>query len=102
MGLAVTEQSFEHEVLESERPVLVDFWAPWCGPCKKFTPVIERVAAERGDGVKLVTVNIDEEKALAQRYAVKSIPTVIQFEEGEPVARSVGAVPKWLLELQLE
>jgi thioredoxin 1 len=100
MANAVTEQTFEQEVLGSEQPVLVDFWAEWCGPCHAIAPVLDQIAAER-DELKVVKLNIDEQPALAQRYGVMSIPTLILFKEGEPVAAAVGAMPKSMLEQRL-
>ena len=86
MATAVTEQTFEQEVTKSEKPVIVDFWAEWCGPCHAVAPVLDRIAEERGGEIKLVKVNIDEEQGLAQRYGVSSIPTMILFKDGEPAA----------------
>ena len=101
MASAVTEQSFEQEVIQSETPVIVDFWAEWCGPCHAVAPVLDRIAQERANEVKLVKVNIDEEQGLAQRYGISSIPTIMLFENGEPAAAAVGAYPKQALERQL-
>ena len=98
MALDVTEQTFEQEVLKSDTPVIVDFWAEWCGPCHAVAPVLEKIAEERKDEVKLVKVNIDEEQALSQKYGVMSIPTMILFKDGEPAAAAVGAQPKSALE----
>jgi thioredoxin 1 len=100
MANAVTEQTFEQEVLASEQPVLVDFWAEWCGPCHAIAPVLDQIAAER-DELKVVKLNIDEQPAVAQRYGVMSIPTLILFKDGEPVAAAVGAMPKSMLEQRL-
>jgi thioredoxin 1 len=100
MAEAVTEATFEQEVLGSDKRVLVDFWAEWCGPCHAVSPVLDRIAAERED-VKLVKVNIDEQPELAQRFGVASIPTMILFEGGEPTRAAVGAQPKASLERQL-
>jgi thioredoxin 1 len=100
MADAVTEQTFETEVLGSDQPVLVDFWADWCGPCHAVAPVLDQIAAERGD-LKVVKLNIDEEPAIAQRYGVMSIPTLILFKDGEPTAAAVGAMPKSMLEQRL-
>jgi thioredoxin 1 len=101
MAIDVTEATFEQEVLKSETPVLVDFWAEWCGPCHAVSPVLEKIAEERGDELKLVKVNIDEEQGLSLRYGVMSIPTMILFKEGEPAAAAVGAQPKSALERSL-
>jgi thioredoxin 1 len=100
MADAVTEQTFEHEVLGSEQPVLVDFWAEWCGPCHAIAPVLDQIAGEH-DGLRVVKLNIDEEPAIAQRYGVMSIPTLILFKDGEPQAAAVGAMPKSMLEERL-
>jgi thioredoxin 1 len=101
MSTAVTEQSFEQEVLQSETPVLVDFWAEWCGPCHAVAPVLDRIVGERNGDLKLVKVNIDEEQGLAMRFGVQSIPMMILFKEGEPAAAAVGAQPKGALEKAL-
>ena len=101
MADAVTEANFEEEVLQSEKPVIVDFWAEWCGPCHAVSPVLDRIAEERVNELKLVKVNIDEEQELAQRYGVASIPTIILFKHGEPAAAAVGAQPKGSLERSL-
>jgi len=100
MTTAVTEQSFEEEVLQSDKPVIVDFWAEWCGPCHAVAPVLDKIVAERGD-LKLVKVNIDEQPALSQRFGVQSIPTMILFKDGEPAAAAIGAQPKPALERAL-
>ena len=96
----VTEQTFETEVLGAGQPVLVDFWAEWCGPCHAIAPVLDQIASERSD-LKVVKLNIDEEPAVAQRYGVMSIPTLILFKDGEPAAAAVGAMPKSMLEQKL-
>ena len=100
MADAVTEQTFEQEVLGSEQPVLVDFWAEWCGPCHAIAPVLDQIAGEH-DQLKVVKLNIDEEPAIAQRYGVMSILTLILFKDGEPQAAAVGAMPKSMLEERL-
>jgi thioredoxin 1 len=100
MPQAITTDAFETEVLKSEQPVIVDFWAEWCGPCHAVSPVLEQIAEERED-LRLVKVNIDEEPALAQRYGVMSIPTILLFKGGEPAAAAIGAQPKKMLERSL-
>jgi thioredoxin 1 len=98
---AVTGATFDEAVLQSEKAVLVDFWAEWCGPCHAVAPVLERIAEERPDELTLVKVNIDEEQELAQRYGVMSIPTMILFKDGEPTAMVIGAQPKGSIESAL-
>jgi thioredoxin 1 len=101
MSAAVTESTFEEEVLNSDKPVIVDFWAEWCGPCHAVAPVLDKIVEERGDELKLVKVNIDEEPAVASRYGIASIPTMILFRDGEPAAAAIGAQPKTALEKSL-
>jgi thioredoxin 1 len=101
MALDVTTQTFDEEVIQSETPVLVDFWAEWCGPCHAVSPVLDRIADEQQGALKLVKVNIDNESELAQRYGVASIPTMILFKGGEPSAAVVGAQPKGAIERSL-
>jgi thioredoxin 1 len=101
MSTAVTESSFEQEVIQSDKPVIVDFWAEWCGPCHAVAPVLDKIADERSEELRLVKVNIDEEPALAQKYGVVSIPTIVLFKDGEPAAAAVGAQPKTALERSL-
>jgi thioredoxin len=101
MANAVTEQTFEDEVLKSEKAVIVDFWAEWCGPCHAVAPVLDRIVEERPDELKLVKVNIDEEQALAARFGIASIPTMVLFKDGEPAAAAIGAQPKGSLERSL-
>jgi len=101
MSTAVTGTTFDQEVLHSEKPVIVDFWAEWCGPCHAVAPVLDKIASERPEEVKLVTVNIDEEQELARRYGIQSIPTIVLFKGGEPAAATVGAQPKGALEKAL-
>jgi len=101
MSTAVTESSFEQEVLQSDKPVIVDFWAEWCGPCHAVSPVLDKIAQERQGDLKLVKVNIDENQDLAGRFGVMSIPTMILFKDGEPAAAAIGARPKGDLERQL-
>ena len=99
MSTTVNESTFDQEVLQGSRPVLVDFWAEWCTPCHAVSPVLERIAAEHN--LKLVKVNYDEEQQLAERYGVLSIPNMILFENGEPKAQTIGAQPKGTLERSL-
>ena len=101
MATAVTESTFDQEVLESETPVLVDFWAEWCGPCHAVSPILERIVDERNGELKLVKVNIDEEQELARRYGIQSIPAMIIFKEGKPAEGAIGAMPKGALERAL-
>ena len=85
--------NFQEEVMHSDRPVLLDFWAPWCGPCRMVGPVVEEIAAERSD-VKVCKINVDEESELAGRFGVMSIPTLVVIRDGKEVRRSTGAMPK--------
>jgi len=100
MASTVTESTFDQEVIQSDGPVLVDFWAEWCGPCHAVAPVLDRIVEERPE-LKLVKVNIDEEQGLAQRFGIQSIPTMILFKGGEPAASALGAMPKGMLEQKL-
>jgi thioredoxin 1 len=101
MANAVTEATWEQEVIQSDVPVLVDFWAEWCGPCHAVAPVLDRIASEREGELKLVKLNIDEEQGIAQKYGIASIPTMVLFKDGEPAAAAIGAQPKGSLERQL-
>ncbi len=100
--ITVTAGNFEQEVLKSDLPVLVDFWATWCGPCRMLAPVVAQIAEERAGSVKVGKVNVDEEPALANRFHVSSIPTVMLFKGGKVVDTSVGYCPKEQLEAMLK
>jgi thioredoxin 1 len=101
MSTAVTTATFDEEVLKSEKPVIVDFWAEWCGPCHAVAPVLDKIVEERGDDLRLVKINVDEEQELMVRYGVQSIPTILLFKDGEPSAAVIGAQPKGAIERAL-
>ena len=92
--IKITSANFEAEVLKSELPVLVDFWAAWCGPCRMLAPAVAQIAAECEGKVKVGKVNVDEQPELAQRFGIMSIPTVLVFKDGKKVNQSIGLVPK--------
>ena len=92
-AININKDNFQEEVLNSDKPVLLDFWAPWCGPCRMVAPMVEEIAAERPD-IKVGKVNVDEEQDLARRFGVISIPTLVVVKNGEVVNQSVGARPK--------
>ena len=94
MEITLTKGNFEDEVLKSEIPVLVDFWASWCGPCKMLAPTVAQIAEEYSGKIKVGKVNVDEEESLSLEYGIASIPTVILFKNGKPEKTSIGLVPK--------
>ena len=94
MEITLTKGNFEDEVLKSEIPVLVDFWASWCGPCKMLAPTVAQIAEEYSGKIKVGKVNVDEEESLSREYGIVSIPTVILFKNGQPEKTSIGLVPK--------
>ncbi len=98
----ITKDNFEKEVLKSDIPVLVDFWASWCGPCKMLSPIIAQIAEEQAGKVKVGKINVDEQQELAAQFRVMSIPTLIVFKDGEAVAQSVGVQPKEQIEAMFE
>jgi thioredoxin 1 len=97
----VTDNTFQAEVLESETPVLVDFWAPWCGPCRVIAPILEEIAAERDD-LRIVKLNIDENMQTPANYGILAIPTMILFRDGSEATRITGTKPRKRLEAELE
>ncbi len=92
--IKITVDNFEQEVIQSEQPVLVDFWAAWCGPCRMLAPAVAQIAAECEGKIKVGKVNVDEEPELAQRFGIMSIPTVLAFKDGKKVNQSIGLVQK--------
>ncbi|WP_300975466.1 thioredoxin TrxA [Sphingomonas sp. LHG3406-1] len=98
----VTDQSFATDVLGADKPVLVDFWAEWCGPCKMIAPALEELSQTMGDKVTIAKLNIDENPDTPGKYGVRGIPTMLLFKNGEPVAQKVGALPKSQLAAWLE
>ena len=101
-ALQVTDSSFKQDVLESDIPVLVDFWAPWCGPCRMVAPVVDEIAQQYEGTVKVVKLNTDENPQVASQYGIRSIPTLMIFKGGQRVDMVVGAVPKTTLSNTLE
>ena len=101
MIVEITQQNFETEVAASAVPVLLDFWASWCGPCRMLSPVVDELAEKYDGKVKFGKVNVDEQPRLAMNYSVESIPTLLLFKDGRPVDKSVGVVPKSSIEQML-
>jgi thioredoxin 1 len=97
----VTDSSFQSEVIDADGPVLVDFWAPWCGPCRVVHPILEEISNERDD-LRIVSINVDDNQQTAARYEILSIPTLLLFKDGEIAKRVIGALPKKRLEAELE
>lgn len=97
MAANTTDKDFENDVLKSGTPVLVDFWAEWCGPCRQMSPILDELSKDMGKKVKVVKVNIDQNPETPTQYGVRGIPTFVLFKDGEPVATKVGSVPKTAL-----
>ena len=100
--ITITDDSFEQEVIQSDKPVIVDFWATWCGPCKMIAPILEELAAEYGDKVKVAKLDVDSNATVAGKFGIMSIPSLVFFKNGEEVDRVVGAIPKSQLTQRLE
>jgi thioredoxin 1 len=100
-AFVIDSGNFINEVLNSDKPVLIDFWASWCGPCRMLSPIVEEIAEEYSGKIKVGKINIDEQPQLAARYNVASIPTLILFKDGKPVNMSVGVKPKRVIESML-
>jgi len=102
VALELNDSNFEAEVGQSKQPVLVDFWAPWCGPCRSMAPVIEELSTEYQGKVKIAKINVDQNQELARRFGVMSIPTLVMFKNGQNVGQTVGLTPKALLVKKLD
>ncbi len=100
-AITIDSGNFINEVLNSDKPVLIDFWASWCGPCRMLSPIVEEIAEEYAGKIKVGKINIDEQPQLAARYNVASIPTLVLFKNGKPVNMSVGVKPKRVIEAML-
>src|SRR3954454_5362657 len=97
----VTDTSFQSEVLEADKPIMVDFWAEWCGPCRAVSPILDKIAEEHADKLSIVKLNVDDNPETAMKYGITSIPAMFVFEKGEVVKRVIGAKPKPALEADL-
>ena len=96
--LKVTDEKFEEQVLKNDKPVLVDFWAEWCGPCKAIAPSLEELSEEMSNKLKVVKINVDENPSTSQAYSIRSIPALMIFKDGEKISEKMGALPKTALE----
>jgi thioredoxin 1 len=97
MALEITDANFQETVLNSEKPVIVDFWAEWCGPCRMVGPIVEEIGKEYNDSVKVGKVNVDHNPGITSKYGIRNIPTLLFFKNGEVVDKQVGAVPKQII-----